>query len=573
MRKGWVVAGAVTLVILLYAVAAMMGQARREASAREVDLARFLDRPLGPGEMVVTVTGPDGLPVPRGRVRIAKYGPNGGGSATGGDFRVAERFLLRPTGPGTILRIEFSHPMDLQGRRLPFGGILHVVEDPPDGVLDLRLPPEGCIEGRVLDPAGAPVAGATLRALFPRPGEAEDLLEPGDDQLPPGVETDGEGRFRIGRLGPGSWILEVEVPGNLPGIDRTVVEAGTRDLVLRCGENAPPEITVVDAGGAPLPGVEVMAEEAEGGGTRRQRVHFGIAASSVTDGSGKARLRGLDRDRSYHLSLRPSNPGAWAGAVRNGWSPRDERIALDPMRQLTVRVVDPEGRPLPVGQITWRRAVGDPGGNGTGRETFHAPAVPLLVWGWIEGSIDLRPEGREVAVGAEDREVRLVLDPGLEMAVRVANPPPGEEPETVLHSGLRGGSFLAPVRKGASFLWRGLGRGEKCAVLFRAPKAGLCALLTDLEGGGPERSVTLLPGITLAGRVRWPEGSDGGAVWLERDGTGLAVAVESKKDGSFTAGALPPGEWTAVAATGVGGGRVEARAPAREGEAAVIRFP
>ncbi|MET1053546.1 MAG: carboxypeptidase-like regulatory domain-containing protein [Mycetocola sp.] len=72
----------------------------------------------------------------------------------------------------------------------------------------------GAVEGRVLDSAGAPVAGATVAvAASTRP--TRDIA----------AMTTADGRFRLGSLLPGSYDIEAR-QGTLAGTVQVVVEAG-----------------------------------------------------------------------------------------------------------------------------------------------------------------------------------------------------------------------------------------------------------------------------------------------------------------------------------------------------------
>src|SRR6185436_14371268 len=114
------------------------------------------------------------------------------------------------------------------------------------------------IEGRVLDPGGAPVAGAPL-LLAREPGPEDD-----EDFEPVAAAADAGGRFRFGNLTAGTYL--VTAASARPGL----APAASGDLPLAAGQRRTIELRlgtggfalrgrVFDSGGGPLPGARVMA--------------------------------------------------------------------------------------------------------------------------------------------------------------------------------------------------------------------------------------------------------------------------------------------------------------------------
>jgi Tfp pilus assembly protein PilF len=60
------------------------------------------------------------------------------------------------------------------------------------------------ISGRVTDPAGEPIEGATIKLTFVMSGDTAE------------VTTDDDGRFNKGGLGRGDWNVDVSAPGYIP---------------------------------------------------------------------------------------------------------------------------------------------------------------------------------------------------------------------------------------------------------------------------------------------------------------------------------------------------------------------
>lgn len=89
----------------------------------------------------------------------------------------------------------------------------------------------GSIAGRVVDQAGAPVAGASV-AVHAGPGPVDDIA----------ALTDADGRFRLGNLSPGRYQLAVFGAGNAEaGAQVDVGDGGASEVEIRFGGDAGPE--------------------------------------------------------------------------------------------------------------------------------------------------------------------------------------------------------------------------------------------------------------------------------------------------------------------------------------------
>jgi len=98
------------------------------------------------------------------------------------------------------------------------GGVLRAVEPGAEGLL-LPIRRGRVLTGRVLDDGGAPVRGRTVRAV------ARGVLGAEDGVVAEG-RTDGEGRFRLERLGEFDFRVAVRTAGSDWAPASRVVESG-----------------------------------------------------------------------------------------------------------------------------------------------------------------------------------------------------------------------------------------------------------------------------------------------------------------------------------------------------------
>jgi RNA polymerase sigma-70 factor (ECF subfamily) len=265
-----------------------------------------------------TVVDEDGKPLSPGSVRA--WTPNGqyegsgtireDGTFTVGGVPETDRVLVQP--------VKSGYALAPQG---PF-------ELPPDGIQDLVLTmgPEATLSGVVVNGDGVPIEGAQIDPS-PGPGQCSGIsCEP----------SDPEGRFTVHGLFPAEYRISVKLPHEdvymrLENLAPISIEMGEHieGVELVCARTQPGNLTlagrVINAEGAPIRGVDVVAERPGWNETR-------------TYDDGSFRIEGL-RDLAYDLYVWHRN---YAPQRLSAVSPgkTDLIIQLEPRGSIEGRVVD-----------------------------------------------------------------------------------------------------------------------------------------------------------------------------------------------------------------------------------------
>lgn len=241
----------------------------------------------------------------RGRVLDARGEPVEGAEVSYSADGVADRPMARATSDaGGWFTIE-PPPPPAPGRRI----VLHATAggaqaalalrplDPPPTPLELRLANDMAVGGRLVDRSGRPIAGAEVRVVpvweralpAATPDPATSRIHLGNERgLAAWVgATDGDGRFLVAAVPPGTWQLHVR-HGGMERWLPTPFAVGTRDVDLGT--------TVVDAG-VTLTGVVRDAQGQPVAGARvdvRLRTDPPRALAVDTEADGTYRVPGLD---------------------------------------------------------------------------------------------------------------------------------------------------------------------------------------------------------------------------------------------------------------------------------------
>lgn len=230
---------------------------------------------------VVGIRGADEVPVAGARVRLR-------GEVGNGTYETSAQ-----TGPDGLFDVTVypaEYVIDVDPRESDFR-LLRVRQTlAPDGPpLELTVRPRTPVTGRVLDPAGAPVAGAVVESRLMRARYADPQLE-GRDEEPPArtaqATTDADGYFTL-RLDPGDHLISVEAPlrQGLPcyAVRRTVPADQPVDLGrLEIPPAGAVAVTLVTEDGAPVTDARVEAW------ARRPDADPFLVGQATTDAAGAA---------------------------------------------------------------------------------------------------------------------------------------------------------------------------------------------------------------------------------------------------------------------------------------------
>ncbi|MBI4569831.1 MAG: carboxypeptidase regulatory-like domain-containing protein, partial [Planctomycetes bacterium] len=213
--------------------------------------------------------------------------------------------------------------------------------------------PDGAIVGRVFDRAtGEPLAGARVRHQLARPSRAS-LLERIMEWYPDETTTDELGRFNIGYLPDGEYLLAASAPGRGMEAAVVVVNGGGCAFApaLELGQECGATVRVVDAAGKPVPGAEVLVSGPRG------RMNFGRHFITGPDGSALARGLGAGVYQ-FTAQVEGCLPARAApAALRGGPQPAAVQVTVRPAPGGTaeIAVEDPDGRPLPGAFVSLQR--------------------------------------------------------------------------------------------------------------------------------------------------------------------------------------------------------------------------
>ena len=209
----------------------------------------------------------------------------------------------------------------------------------------LRAHPGATVGGRVVDGAGAPVAGANVAMVYL---DVNRILFSSDGRTEP-VLTDAQGMFRIERVAAGRVAFMAAADGQAPSNieERAVVDGGFYDdLELRLGEGATVSGRVVDDQKQPIASAKVEVRPFE----RPNDPEFLKMALKIrrievtTDAEGRFTANGMSGER---LVVTASKPG-FTTAVKMGvkLDAKDVEVELQRGAVVKGKVLLADGKPM-----------------------------------------------------------------------------------------------------------------------------------------------------------------------------------------------------------------------------------
>ncbi|RMH01690.1 MAG: carboxypeptidase regulatory-like domain-containing protein [Planctomycetota bacterium] len=393
---------------------------------------------------------------------------------------------------------------------------------------EIVLSPGVVLAGLVRDPAGAPFAGAEVSL---RPDGDRFGFAAGGGGLRAEAESGSDGRFRLTGLAPGRYRLGAAAPG-LVAAERVVevaAEPREQTVDLRLGRGGTVTGRVLDPQAQPLAGARVLLAPMDGFAAlrwqRRQVEQEGLEVGP----DGRFRLEGLPPSGRWRvLAAADGFDLGRSGAVADG---TDLELVLRPLRTLSGRVLDAEGRPVaraslrleplatgpgPMRFLGGARTVADEDGGFEFRRV--AAGDYALVAEAPAGSARIEP----LTLGDRNEpvEVRLSGGDALVVAVRDAAGRPVVGAKVRARSAAAADAFPAPAGAGRIRFRRGPGSGRTGntdpagEIRFLGLEPGPWSLRVSADGfadrdlevqvrgeGEQREEVVLLPASSLVVRV------------------------------------------------------------------------
>lgn len=339
------------------------------------------------------------------------------------------------TAPDGTRRIQFDHGSRLVGlvvrpsaRTAPamhkesallMGGRTHKIH--------IELEPGGVVSGVVLDIDGNPVADAEVGAFFADAGTLDKIMNPSVDAF---THSDAQGRFRLGGLPSGQFILEASAPNMVSvwrpgGVMSNAREFRNLEIMLEPGFVVYGQ--ALDAEEQPVAGVFVTAGKPNRRVNRKATEHPEIFQHGPRTSLAKSDAEGLfslDRvPESQSWNINGKHPRYLPTRTSFDAGQQDVWLEMTKGAVLSGNVVDTEGNAVVGAQIWLLSSSGQPStftdmnGDfmfGVGAERY---GVSPLIFKQGSGMAFLPP----MDILTETQPLKVVLDSGLTIKGKVVD--------------------------------------------------------------------------------------------------------------------------------------------------------
>ena len=262
--------------------------------------------------------------------------------------------------------------------------------------LDVAMEAAAQISGRVVDPAGHPVAGWSVQAL----SETGDRYTPSD-------RTKADGTFTVRGLNAGSYALVANLQGDAKFLPCRVtgVAAGASGVEIKLSAGETIRGRLVDASGAPVRAALLRADELQ---TADPWTRSSDTPAVYTEATGAFAFERVPPGRYRIVQVIEANTFGGVRPLRGGEDvasgATDVRLVAGADATITGTVVDEEGRPVADAAVTATPVGGGPrcGATTDAKGAFTIANASDLVRYSLVTSVEDRPPAfaKDVAPGA-----------------------------------------------------------------------------------------------------------------------------------------------------------------------------
>jgi hypothetical protein len=312
-----------------------------QAPERVEFAVRAGDRRVDVGDVRLEV----GLAI-RGRVRTKQGGAVADATVHGFAMRRGARLAEATTeADGSFVLAGLDQALYSLSVQAPGYGSIDKQAEPGGEPVDLVLEPAGSITGQVTDDRGKPIESFRVTA---RSNEGMPMRRaPRSEEV-----TSEDGRFSLGDLAAGTYVLSVTAPeratGTVPGISVTAgvgADVGT----VKLGAGGAIKGTVTESGGGPIAGARISVT-----GQGRDWMSMGTEPEWVSDAAGAFEVRGVAAGTVQVAATHPdfARSEAVTADVDPAKPPAEVRIVMSEGGRVEGSVRRRDGAPLASALVT-----------------------------------------------------------------------------------------------------------------------------------------------------------------------------------------------------------------------------